>query len=107
MRWVKERVMEYEWKDPSYTETVHRIYVRLRSDGSMWYQLVRRGGFYDREPMELENKFSRFLVSDVPVGVHSGSGKGAVVGVVVRWVSPWYHPWRRLNVDAYTSVGSE
>ena len=22
--------------------------------------------------MELENKFSRFLVSDVPVGVHSG-----------------------------------
>ena len=72
MRWVKERVMEYEWKDPSYTKTVHRIYNRLRSDGSMWYQLVRRDGFYDQEPAELENRFSRFLVSDVPVGARSG-----------------------------------
>lgn len=64
MRWIKERILEYEWKDPSYTETVHRIHLRLRSDGSLWYQVSRRGGLYDRYPDMLEARFSDYLRHD-------------------------------------------
>jgi hypothetical protein len=72
MHWIKERIMEFERKDPAYAETFHRIYFRFRSDGSMWYQQSRRGGFYDQNPVELEKCFSRFLASVVPVTAHSG-----------------------------------
>ncbi|MGB6724499.1 MAG: hypothetical protein WBE74_01265 [Terracidiphilus sp.] len=72
MHWVKERILECEWLEPASIEKVHRIHFRFRSDGSMWYQVSRRGGFYDREPAELEKKFSRFLVSDVSFGAHRG-----------------------------------
>lgn len=59
--WIKERIMECEWKDPAYTETVHRVHYRFRSDGSMWYQVVRRGGPYDLHPELLEARFSDYL----------------------------------------------
>lgn len=64
MHWIKERIMECEWKDPSYVETAHRIHYRFRSDGSLWYQVSRRGGPYDRYSDMLEARFGDYLKMD-------------------------------------------
>jgi hypothetical protein len=64
MHWVKERVMECPQPGSSDTAKIIRIHRRLRSDFSMWYQVVTPGGLYDREPVLLEEKFERFLSAD-------------------------------------------
>jgi hypothetical protein len=70
MHWIKERVLEAEWKDPSYTETTHRIHMRMRSDGACFYQVVRRGGSYDSNPAALESRFADYLEYDLETQGH-------------------------------------
>lgn len=65
LHWLKSRILEAEWLDPASTETIYRIHCRLRSDGSMWYQVARRNGFYDLNPDELEARFTQFLAADL------------------------------------------
>ncbi len=64
MHWIKERILEAHWMEPDHVETSHLIYTRLRSDGSMWYQIVRRDGEYDHHRDRLEARFSDFLKAD-------------------------------------------
>ena len=41
MEWVKRRVFRFQKEDPCHTEVDHVVFFRLRSDGTMWYQVSR------------------------------------------------------------------
>lgn len=41
MEWVKRRVFEFRKEDPCHMELEHVVFFRLRSDGTMWYQVSR------------------------------------------------------------------
>ena len=41
MEWVKRRVFEFRKEDPCHTEVEHVVFMRHRSDGTMWYQVSR------------------------------------------------------------------
>jgi hypothetical protein len=69
MEWVKRRVFEYRKEDPSYTELEHVCFVRLRSDGTMWFQVSRlsTADMIHRLPGGwLHDKWKRFLTEETP-----------------------------------------
>jgi hypothetical protein len=41
MEWVKRRVFQFQKEYLCHTELDHVIFFRLRSDGTMWYQVSR------------------------------------------------------------------
>lgn len=58
MEWVKSRVFIYDQEYPNYTDTAHLVFMRLRSDGTMWYQTGRLKTF---AKVRIEDSFSYFL----------------------------------------------
>lgn len=74
MHWIKQRTLEYEDLIAPNLRGIVRLYCRLRSDGSMWYQgdIPIKHSDPGIPPLRVERRFEDFLGRVVPRGAHSG-----------------------------------